>query len=65
MGNWVIYHKGTGTFFAVDSDVVAIDVSKLDDDTFERFFGGVAEEEIANAYGKALDDSVLDTLIGE
>ena len=60
MGNWVVYHRGTGTYFSVDDDAFAINVSELDDEKFNDFFDEHDLDEIVDTHGFRLSDELFD-----
>jgi len=65
MGNWIIYHKGTDTILAIDEDVVAINVSNLNDEEFDNFFNEEETKELAEIHGKPLSDELFTEMLGE
>lgn len=62
---WIVFHKGTGTFFAIEDEVVAVDVSKLTETDFEDFFDETEIEQLADTHGIPLSDELFDSLLKE
>lgn len=65
MSNWIVYHRGTGTFFSIDDDSFAVNVSELNDEVFDDFFDENDIENVLDTHGVRLSDGLFDQLIGE
>ena len=62
MGNWLVYHRGSGTYFSIDDEAFVIDVSKLDDEKFNDFFDEHDLDEVVDTHGVRLSDELFDEL---
>lgn len=65
MGNWLVYHRGTGTYFSIDDEAFVIDVSKLDDEKFDDFFDEHDLDEVVDTHGVRLSDELFDELFNQ
>lgn len=57
--SFVIYHKGTGTFFSANDDVVVIDINELSQDEITDLEDGVDTDTIADNHGVLINDETF------
>jgi len=57
--SFVIYHRGTGTFFSANDDVVVIDINELSQDEITDLEDGVDTEAIADNHGVSINDETF------
>lgn len=59
--SWIVFHKGTGTFFSISDESYALDTSKLSSEDLEELDEGDTEA-IVLKNGRLLSDEIFDRI---
>ena len=59
--SWIVFHKGTGTFFSISDESYALDTSKLSSEDLEELEEGDTEA-IVLKNGRLLSEEIFDRI---